>query len=103
MSGGSGPAGVTLEAVRFPVSGMTCASCVGRITRAVKRLDGVSGVRVDLGRELVTIQRVAGVASDVALAAAISEAGYDADLGSAVLVSTEDWRSVLTRLLRRAT
>ena len=103
MSGGPGQAGVTFEAVRFPVSGMTCASCVGRITRAIKQLDGVSGVRVDLGRELVTVRRVAGLASDVALAEAISEAGYQADLGSAALVSTQDRRSILGRLLGRAT
>ena len=91
-----------LEAVRFPVSGMVCGSCVSRITRAVKRLDGVSGVRVDLGRELVTVRRERGSASDDALAAAVAEAGYQADAAAAVLVPLDEPSGILTRLFRRS-
>jgi len=29
------------ELVRFPIEGMTCTSCVGHITKAVRRIDGV--------------------------------------------------------------
>jgi Cu+-exporting ATPase len=80
---------------------MVCGSCVSRITRAVKRLDGVSGVRVDLGRETVTVRLERASVSDATLAAAVAEAGYEADLASAVLVPVEDVAGPLARLVRR--
>jgi Copper chaperone len=64
------------ETIRFPVAGMTCASCVNRITRAVRMLDGVSSVRIDLGRETATVGRNVERVSDAALATAIANAGY---------------------------
>ncbi len=88
-----------VEAVRFPVEGMTCSSCVGRITRAVRKVDGVRGVSVDLGTEHVTIRRSMGTASEAELAAAIETAGYRADPAAAVVVPPE--RTFLERLLGR--
>jgi Cu+-exporting ATPase len=76
--------GPALEAVSFPVAGMTCSSCVSRITRALRRLDGVQAVSVDLGRETVTVRREPASVSNVALAAALAEAGYESDLAGAV-------------------
>ena len=55
--GAGNPGTGSFETIRFPVTGMTCGSCVNRITRALKRLDGVDRVRVDLGRETVTVRR----------------------------------------------
>lgn len=96
------PAGrPSVEAVRLPVAGMTCSACVGAITRAVRRLDGVTRVRVDLGAETVTVDRVAGSASDSAIAAAITEAGYHPDVGSADPVPAHVARGLLDRWLRR--
>jgi len=78
------PTGVgSFETIRFPVAGMTCGSCVNRITRALRRLDGVTAVRVDLGRETATVRRDPQAAPDDVLAAAVSEAGYHADLAAA--------------------
>ncbi len=88
-----------VEAVRLPVEGMTCTSCVGRITRAVRRVDGVRGVSVDLGTEQVTVRRSPGTASAAELAAAIEAAGYGTDPGAAVAVPPA--RTLLERLLGR--
>jgi Cu+-exporting ATPase len=88
-----------IEAVRFPVEGMTCTACVGRITRHVRKVDGVHGVSVDLRGERVTVRRSTGTAPDSDLAAAIADAGYMADLARAVAVPAQ--RTRLERLLGR--
>jgi copper chaperone CopZ len=75
-----------IETIRFPVAGMTCVSCINRITRSLRRLDGVERIKVDLGRETVTLRRDRRRVSDEALAAAVAEAGYEADLGAAAVV-----------------
>ena len=89
------------ETIRFPVAGMTCGSCVNRITRAVRRLDGVTRVKVDLGRETATVRREPALVSNAALAAAVAEAGYQADMTAAVPVAADEARGWLERLLGR--
>ncbi|MCC2616547.1 heavy metal translocating P-type ATPase [Aestuariibacter halophilus] len=42
--------------VHLPVSGMSCASCVARIERALQPLDGVKEVAVNLATEQVSVQ-----------------------------------------------
>jgi copper chaperone CopZ len=90
-----------LESLRFPVRGMTCSSCVNRITRSVKKVDGVSRIRVDLRDETATITRVRGRASDADLSAAVTAAGYEADLSAATVVSTGTTGGILHRLFGR--
>ncbi|HEX5591106.1 MAG TPA: heavy-metal-associated domain-containing protein [Candidatus Limnocylindrales bacterium] len=89
------------EEVRIPVSGMVCGSCVGRITRAVRGLDGVHSVRVDLSLEAVTVRREPASVSDAQLAAAITVAGYDADLAALETRLVDRDRGLLARLLGR--
>lgn len=101
MSAGPLPAGRSSETIRFPVTGMVCGSCVSRITRAIRGLPGVSAVRVDLGREAVTVRREPVVAPDAVLAAAISEAGYHAQLEDAVALDPGEAPAFLERLTRR--
>jgi Cu+-exporting ATPase len=93
---------VASETIRFPVRGMTCSSCVARISRHVRRLDGVAGVKVDLGGETATVRRDPARVSDAALVRAIAEAGYEADLAAATPVADAGARGGLFgRLLRR--
>lgn len=92
----------TTETIRFPVAGMTCGSCVNRIARAVRKLDGVSTVHVDLRRETATVRREPALVSDAVLAAAVAEAGYEADLASAVVLPSSEGRGLLARLLGRS-
>ncbi len=89
------------ETIRFPVAGMTCVSCVSRITRAIRKLDGVTKVDVDLRQEAATVRREPALVSNAALAAAVAEAGYRADLDAAVVVTTPQPRGLLARLFVR--
>ncbi len=91
----------TAETIRFPVRGMTCGSCVNRITRAVRKLDGVTKVDVDLRRETATVRREPALVSNAALAAAVAGAGYDADLEAAVVLPVGSGRPFLDRFLGR--
>ncbi|TGV07676.1 copper-translocating P-type ATPase [Alcaligenaceae bacterium 429] len=72
-SGYTVPAG----SVELSVEGMTCASCVGRVERALKAVPGVNEAVVNLATERATIR---GVASTDDLIAAVAKAGYDAKL-----------------------
>lgn len=89
-----------LEAVGFPISGMTCTSCVNRITRAVRQVPGVAHVRVDLRGERATVVRDPGVAPDATIAAAVRSAGYEPDLEAATRAPADPPEPLLlTRLL----
>ena len=94
----TGAGGVALETIRFPVAGMVCASCVNQITRALRRLDGVDRVRVDLGGETVTVRRDVDSGSDAALAAAIAGPGYEARLDAVIVVPDDHRPGFLARL-----
>ena len=61
--------------LEFAIEGMTCASCVARVERALQAVPGVSGAVVNLATERATVR---GDASAQALLAAIDRAGYDA-------------------------
>ncbi|HET9122834.1 MAG TPA: heavy metal translocating P-type ATPase, partial [Acidiferrobacteraceae bacterium] len=66
-----------LQQWELTVSGMTCASCVGRVERALSKVPGVVDASVNLATERATVRTSATVAvSD--LEQAIREAGYDA-------------------------
>jgi Cu+-exporting ATPase len=86
------------EHVRFPIEGMTCASCVGRITKAVRRLDGVDTVKVDLGTETIRVGFNPARTSLAAVADAVERAGYVARLADAqpwVAGQRRGWRARL--------
>jgi Cu+-exporting ATPase len=66
-----------LASIRLQVGGMTCASCVGRVEKALKKLPGVTGASVNLATEEASVTTDANVTAEV-LAAAIEKAGYSA-------------------------
>ena len=59
----------------YAVEGMTCAHCAGAVSREVRRIEGVSDVRVDVAAGTLTMGATTRV-SDDAIAAAVDEAGY---------------------------
>lgn len=46
----------TLTELDLPVSGMTCASCAGRVERALKKVPGVAAASVNLASEQARVQ-----------------------------------------------
>ncbi len=62
--------------VSFPVTGMTCASCVRRIEKALKKVDGVAEANVNLATEKARVVYDASVATPAQLKAAVEKAGY---------------------------
>ncbi|MEB2347560.1 MAG: heavy metal translocating P-type ATPase [Comamonadaceae bacterium] len=66
---------VPAATTELAVDGMTCASCVGRVERALKAVPGVAQAVVNLATERATVQ---GVADADALVAAVARAGYEA-------------------------
>ena len=58
----------------LPIAGMTCASCAGRVERALSKVAGASAVSVNLATEQARVQAPAD--SLPALLSAIEQAGY---------------------------
>ena len=69
------PAGESPVAVTLQVDGMTCASCVARVERALRAVPGVTQANVNLATERATIS---GSVDDRLLIKAVEDAGYDA-------------------------
>jgi P-type Cu+ transporter len=63
--------------VTLAIEGMTCASCVNRIERFLRKTPGVEDATVNLATERATIRYLPEVAGRSELAAAIEAAGYD--------------------------
>ncbi|KZM71854.1 heavy-metal-associated domain-containing protein [Nocardia terpenica] len=59
----------------YTVTGMTCDHCVSAVQQEIGRIDGVTGVEVDLGTGRVQVESAAPI-SDAAVTAAVDEAGY---------------------------
>ncbi|WPN24446.1 heavy metal translocating P-type ATPase [Pseudomonas marginalis] len=63
----------------LPISGMTCASCAGRVERALGKVPGVQSVSVNLANERAHVE-VLGQMDPGVLIAAVDKAGYTASL-----------------------
>ena len=72
-------AGYAVPQRRFDlqVDGMTCASCVGRVERALQKVPGVQSASVNLATARASVQ-ASGAVDAPALIAAIAKAGYEA-------------------------
>jgi len=65
-----------IEALTLPVEGMTCASCVARVEKALKKLEGVRDASVNLATEKAHIEFEPRRVKLEHLQRAVSEAGY---------------------------
>ena len=70
MASVSTPVGIRIE-------GMTCASCVGRVEKALRTVEGVASASVNLATERAEVA-FANASSAGAVVSALKEAGYEA-------------------------
>ena len=69
------------------IEGMTCASCVARVERALKAVPGVTSATVNLATERAT---VSGTAEAADLTRAVEDAGYEARLAAPAMTTTDE-------------
>jgi P-type Cu+ transporter len=70
------------NSLTLSIDGMSCASCVGRVERALKAVPGVSDVAVNLASETARLSHDGGTEE---ILAALDKAGYPARVSEAAL------------------
>ncbi|MGY9048677.1 ATPase [Puniceibacterium antarcticum] len=73
------------QTVRLNVSSMSCASCVGRVDKALATVPGVLEVNVNLASETATVTYVEGAVELFDLLTAAEAAGYPAEPADSAL------------------
>ena len=68
------------SAVALAISGMSCASCAGRVERALAAVPGVVKASVNLASDRATVEALGGVLRPADLIDAARRAGYGAEL-----------------------
>jgi len=68
---------VAQQELDLDIEGMTCASCVARVEKALRKVDGVLDAAVNLATESAHVRAAVGLPAG-ALAAAVEKAGYHA-------------------------
>lgn len=66
-----------MDEITLRITGMTCASCLRHVDRALRGVEGAHDVRVSLREGAARVRRDPA-ASDEALLEAVREAGYGA-------------------------
>jgi Cu+-exporting ATPase len=111
----SNPPKISTTELQLPIEGMTCASCVNRIERFLRRTPGVEEATVNLATEVATIRYLPAEAGRSELVAAVEATGYDvrpepatadhdhgASIARAADVDADDRVAEARRLLVRA-
>jgi Cu+-exporting ATPase len=68
--------GVIADQLDFPITGMTCASCVNRVEKALKKVPGVLDASVNLASEQANVTYLPTSTGWNELKAAVERAGY---------------------------
>ncbi|MDE4273344.1 heavy metal translocating P-type ATPase [Phaeobacter gallaeciensis] len=72
-----------VASVTLNVESMSCASCVGRVDKALEAVPGVLDVNVNLASETATVRYAEGAVTPAELIAASKDAGYPATVAEA--------------------
>src|SRR5712691_1401767 len=73
------------DELMLPIGGMTCASCVRRVERALQKVEGVQSAGVNLATERATVKYDPSRVSLASLRAAVEGAGYTVPTEEAIL------------------
>ncbi|MCV2223772.1 copper resistance metal-translocating P1-type ATPase CueA [Pseudomonas mercuritolerans] len=87
---------VPRQTVELSIDGMTCASCVGRVERALSKVPSVSSVSVNLANERAHLELLGQVDTQTLLDA-VSKAGYSASVWQAERPQSDDQQKRLHR------
>jgi Cu+-exporting ATPase len=87
---------VPQQSLELSIDGMTCASCVGRVERALAKVPGVKSVSVNLANERAHLELL-GQIDPQSLIAAVSKAGYSASVWEAEHPLTDNQQQRLHR------
>ena len=80
---------VPVHSLELQIGDMTCASCAGRVERALSKVPGVQSVSVNLASERAHIE-VVGQPDSTSLIAAVEHAGYSASLPQSGTAAIDD-------------
>ena len=64
----------------FKVTGMSCANCVSNVEKAVRKIEGIKEVNVNLVEELMLVSFDENKTNTDAIEEAVRKAGYGASL-----------------------
>ncbi|WP_338648846.1 heavy metal translocating P-type ATPase [Pseudomonas sp. ML2-2023-3] len=87
---------VPAHSLELDISGMTCASCAGRVEKALVRVPGVKSVSVNLASERAHVELL-GQVDTALLINAVSQAGYGASVHHTAKASEDDQQKRLHR------
>jgi Cu+-exporting ATPase len=90
------PAPTLTDSMDIAIGGMTCASCSGRVERALKKVHGVQEAAVNLATESARIVYADGEQMQARLRRAVRDAGYEVRTPAQVdaLESVSPWAGV---------
>ncbi|OZY46763.1 copper-translocating P-type ATPase [Pseudomonas lundensis] len=87
---------VPSQTVELNIGGMTCASCAGRVEKALAKVPGVTNATVNLASERAHIESL-GPIDPARLIEAVTKAGYSAQLTENVHATQDDQHKRLRR------
>lgn len=87
---------VPAHSLELDISGMTCASCAGRVEKALAKVPGVKSVSVNLATERAHVELLGQVDPGL-LINAVTQAGYDASLHQSEKTTEDDQQKRLHR------
>ncbi len=73
---------IALQQFALSIEGMTCASCVSRVEKALQKLSGVQQASVNLATETATVHSIEGSVTAEQLLGAVQKVGYQAYLAT---------------------
>ena len=87
---------VPAHSLELDISGMTCASCAGRVEKTLTKVPGVKSVSVNLASERAHIELL-GQVDTTLLINAVSQAGYGASIHQTAKATEDDQQKRLRR------
>ncbi|MFH6568219.1 heavy metal translocating P-type ATPase [Pseudomonas kulmbachensis] len=87
---------VPAHSLELDISGMTCASCAGRVEKALAKVQGVKSVSVNLATERAHVELLGQVDTSL-LINAVSQAGYGASVHQTEKATEDDQQKRLHR------